>query len=145
VDNVLNCFRFGFLEDSQTTLWPDYAVVLRSLTSSRFERRVPAGRHDRVFEVVFGSNAAAARIFGVTKMQVWRWRHDRSPLPERVIRAMPDLLQNRVAEACEARQAFRDFLCEPPSGRALLVSHPIQLDDGRIVFVKRRRRVGRRA
>ena len=117
----------------------DDATVFRSVTSSRFERRVPAGRHDRVFEVVFGSNAAAARFFSVSKMQVWRWRHDRSPLPEPVIRALPDLLQKKVAEAHEAQQDFRFFLAEPPSGQSVLSSQPIQLDNGTIVFVRRRR------
>jgi hypothetical protein len=94
---------------------------------------------------VFGGDAAAARFFGVSKMTVWRWRHDRSPLPERVIRALPDLLQKAVAKAHEALQEFNFFISEPPSGQALLVSHPVQLADGRFVFVKRRRRrIGRR-
>jgi hypothetical protein len=114
------------------------------VTPSRFERRLPAGRHDLVFKVVFGSDAAAARFFGVSKMTVWRWCHDRCPLPEDAIRAMPGLLQDRVAAAHAAQAEFRNFLAEPPSGQALHISHPIQLDDGRIVFVQRRRANARR-
>lgn len=115
-----------------------------SVTSSRFERRLPAGRHDRVFDVVFGSDGRAARFFGVTRMTIWRWRHDRSPLPEFVLRVLPDLLQRKVAEAHEAQQDFRYFLAEPPRGPSISLMHPVQLDDGKIVFVKRRRASVRR-
>ena len=110
-----------------------------SITSSRFKPRLPGGRHDLVFKVVFGSYAAAARFFRVSKMTIWRWRHDRTPLPEEALRILPNLLQARVAEAHEAQQDFRYFLAEPPSGPSLLLMHPVQLDDRTIVFVKRRR------
>jgi hypothetical protein len=114
------------------------------VTSSRFERRVPAGRHDLVFRVAFGTDGHAARFFGVSRMTVWRWRHDRFPLPERVLRVLPDLLQDKVAEAHQAQQDFRYFLAEPP--KHPLSSHPVQLDDGRIIFIKRRgAKVRRRA
>ena len=116
------------------------------VTSPRFERLVPAGRHDLAFRVAFGTDGRTARFFGVTRMTVWRWRHERSPLPLFVIKALPDILQAKVAEAHEAQQDFRYFLAEPPTSQTLLSSHPIQLDDGSIVFVKRRRaNVGRRA
>jgi hypothetical protein len=114
------------------------------VTSSRFKRRLPAGRHDPVFRAVFGSYGAAARFFRVSKMTIWRWCHDRGPLPEFVIRALPNLLKDKVAEAHQAQQEFGSFLAELPSGQALLFSHPVQLDDGRIVFVKRRRANSRR-
>jgi hypothetical protein len=110
-----------------------------SVTPSRFERRVPAGRHDLAFKVAFGSDAAAARFFGVSKMTVWRWCHDRSPLPVFVLNALPKLLQERVAEAHQAKQDFRYFLVEPPNGQSLVLTRPVQLDDGTIVFVKGRR------
>jgi hypothetical protein len=64
--------------------------------------------------VVFGGDGAAARFFGVSKMSVWRWRHDRAPLPERVLKAMPELIQERVAEAHLAQTEFGYFLREPP-------------------------------
>jgi hypothetical protein len=67
-----------------------------------------------VFKVAFGSDAAAARFFRVSKMTIWRWRHDRSPLPESVSKILPDLLHAKVAEAHEAQQDFRYFLQEPP-------------------------------
>jgi len=109
------------------------------VTSRRFERRVAPGRFHSVFRLLFGGDGAAAKYFQVRKMTVWRWRHDRSPLPEYVIRALPDLLQDKVAEAHQAQQDFRYFLAEPPTGRALLFSHPIQLKDGTMTFVQRRR------
>jgi Homeodomain-like domain len=107
-----------------------------SVTSPRFERRLPVGRHDLVFRVAFGSDAAAARALGVSRMTVWRWRHDRGPLPEFLLNILPDSLQSKVAEAHEAQQEFRAFLAEGPSGQSI---HPLQLNNGTIVFVKRRR------
>ena len=59
------------------------------VTSSRFERRLPGGRHDLLFKVVFGSDGSAARYFQVSRMTVWRWRHDKAPLPKRVLEALP--------------------------------------------------------
>ena len=67
-----------------------------------------------VFRVAFGSDAAAARALRVSKMTVWRWRHDRTSLPRRVIEALPDLIQTKVAEAHEAQQELRYFLALPP-------------------------------
>ncbi len=85
-----------------------------SVTLSRFERRLPGGRHDFLFKVVFGSDATAARFFGVSKMTIWRWRHDRSPLPRHVAEALFSLVQDRVAEAHLAQTELRTFLREPP-------------------------------
>jgi hypothetical protein len=46
-------------------------------------------------------------------MTIWRWRHDRCPLPVFVLNALPALLQAKVAEAHQAQQDFRYFLAEP--------------------------------
>jgi hypothetical protein len=73
---------------------------------------VPGGRHDLIFKVVFGSDGKAARYFRVSRMTVWRWRHDRAPLPEWVVKALTHLVQCKVAEAHEAQQELRYFL--PP-------------------------------
>jgi hypothetical protein len=86
-----------------------------SVTSSRFERRLTGGQHDLLFKVVFGGNAAAARYFKVSKMQVWRWRHDRSPLPRLVADALASLVQDRVAQAHLAQTELSYFLREPPT------------------------------
>jgi hypothetical protein len=85
-----------------------------TVTSSRFERKMPGGRHDLAFKVALGSDSKVARYFKVGRMQAWRWRHDRAILPERVIKALPDLLQAKVTEAHEAQDRFRYFLREPP-------------------------------
>lgn len=84
-----------------------------SVTSSRFERRIPGGKHDLMFSVAFGSDAAAARFFRVSRMTVWRWRHDRAALPKGVLEALPDLLQTKVAEAHAAQNELRDILSLP--------------------------------
>jgi hypothetical protein len=85
-----------------------------TVTSSRFERRLPVGRHDILFRVAFGSDAAAARALRVSRMTVWRWRHDRTPLPGRVLEALPDLIQTKVVEAHLAQTELRYFLALPP-------------------------------
>jgi hypothetical protein len=85
-----------------------------SVTPSRFQRRLPGGKHDLIFKVAFGNDAAAARYPRVSRMTVWRWRHDRSPLPQLVTEILSDLLQTRVAEAHRAQQELRDILALPP-------------------------------
>jgi hypothetical protein len=84
-----------------------------SVPSSRFERRLPGGRHDLLFKVVFGRDAAAARVLRVSKMTIWRWRHNRTPLPSWVAKILTDLVQTKVAEAHQAQTVLRYFLLEP--------------------------------
>jgi len=85
-----------------------------SVTRSRFERRTLGGRHDHLFEVVFGGDGAAARFFGVSKMTVWRWRHDRAPLPPGVADLLAQIIRDRVREAHLAEKQLNDFRREPP-------------------------------
>ena len=88
-------------------------------TRSPFERRLPAGRHDQIFKVAFGSDAAAADYLKVSRMTIWRWRHEKAPLPQWVLKILPDLLQQRVAEAHLAQTEFGYFLALPaPAHRA---------------------------
>ena len=98
-------------------------VCADTVTPSRYESRLAPGRHNLVFKVLFGSDAAAARFFHVSKMTVWRWRHDRSALPEPVKQALLDLLQKVVAEAHQAQQEFRYFLLELPKPPRKLPGH----------------------
>lgn len=85
-----------------------------TVTPPRFERRLPVGRHDIFFRVAFGSDAAAARALRVSKMSIWRWRHDRAPLPSWLVEALPDLIQKKVAEAHLAQAELGYFLALPP-------------------------------
>ena len=110
----------------------------------RFQRRVAPGRHDLVFKVAFGTDGRAARFLGVSRMTIWRWRNGRCPLPVFVLNALLDLLQAKVADAHQAQQDFRYFLAEPPSGQAIWSSQPVQLKDGTMAFVQRRRGNSRR-
>jgi hypothetical protein len=84
------------------------------VTSSRFQAQLPGGKHDFLFTVVFGSDAAAARSLRVSRMTVWRWRHDRVPLPKWVANILADLIQTKVAEAHEAQQELRHYLALSP-------------------------------
>jgi len=84
------------------------------VTRSRFERRLPGGKLDLVFKVAFGSYAAAARALRVSKMTVWRWRHDLSEPPKWAADVLADLIQSKVAEAHQAQQQLRYFLFLPP-------------------------------
>jgi hypothetical protein len=86
-----------------------------SVTSSGFKARLPEGKHALAFKVAFGgSDAAAARHFRVSRMQVWRWRHDRSPLPRPVAKALYKLVHEKVCDAHAAEQELRWFLDRPP-------------------------------
>jgi hypothetical protein len=90
-----------------------------SATSSRFQRRLPAGRHNLAFKVAFGGDGKAAQAFKVSRMTIWRWRHDRAPLPKWVADILSDLVHNKVLEAHEAQDQLRNFLREPPKPRPL--------------------------
>ena len=59
-----------------------------------------------MFQVAFGSDAAAAKFLRVSRMAVWRWRHDKAPLPPWLVKILPDLLQSQVAEAHLAQTEF---------------------------------------
>jgi hypothetical protein len=84
------------------------------VTSSPFERRLPGGRLDRLFKVAFGGYAAAAQWLRVSKMTVWRWRHDRSPLPEWVMDILDDLVQIKVEQSHAAQSELRYLRSLPP-------------------------------
>jgi hypothetical protein len=75
---------------------------------------MPAGKHDLAFREAFRSYGAAARYFGVSRMTIWRWCHDRSPLPAHVVEVLPRLLQNRVVESHAAQDEWRYFQALPP-------------------------------
>jgi hypothetical protein len=97
-----------------TTPFDSHDIAFRAHNPITIRTPGPPGRHDLLFRVVFGSNAAAARYFGVSRMTVWRWRHNRAPLPQRVIEVLPDLVQAKVAEAHLAQTELGYFLREPP-------------------------------
>jgi hypothetical protein len=85
-----------------------------TVTRSPFEHRLPRGRHDLAFKVAFGSDAKVARALKRSRMTVWRWRHDRAPLPKFVSEILTDLLQRRVEEAHQAQDDLRRYRAEPP-------------------------------
>jgi hypothetical protein len=86
-----------------------------TVTSSRFERRLPSGgQHKFAIKVAFGSYGAAARALHVSRMTIWRWCHDQSPLPRHVAETLADVVQDKVLDAHAAKNHLRDFLALPP-------------------------------
>jgi hypothetical protein len=47
-------------------------------------------------------------------MTIWRWRHDRAPIPAWVTKVLSNLLQDKVEEAHAAQTRLRDILALPP-------------------------------
>jgi hypothetical protein len=47
-------------------------------------------------------------------MTIWRWRHDKAPLPDWVSKILPDLIQEKVAEAHQAQSELKYYLAQPP-------------------------------
>jgi hypothetical protein len=86
----------------------------RSVTSSRFERRALGGRHDLAFQIAFGGDGRAARSLGISRMQVWRYRHDKTPLPRGLADLLTQIIRDRVTEAHLAETQLNDFRREPP-------------------------------
>ena len=77
--------------------------------------RPPAGQHNLAFKIAFNSsNSAAARVFGVSPMTIWRWRHDRTPLPRRAAELLAELLRDKYSDVVAARDQIRLYLDRPP-------------------------------
>ena len=85
-----------------------------TVTSSRFERRLPGGQHKPAFKLAFGTYGAAARALRVSRTTIWRWCHDLSPLPRYVAEILADIIQNKILEVHAAQNHLRDFLAQPP-------------------------------
>jgi hypothetical protein len=84
------------------------------VTPSRFKARLPQGQLWHIFRVAFDSDAAAARILGVSKMTIWRWTHDRSPLPNWVAEVLEKRVHVKVRDAHAAQQGLRGYRDRPP-------------------------------
>jgi hypothetical protein len=92
-----------------------------AVTSSRFKARLPQGQLWHIFRVAFNSDAAAARFLGVSKTAIWRWCHDRSPLPDWVAKKLAEAVHQKVEAAHAAEQGLKWFLDtrRPPLPRKL--------------------------
>jgi hypothetical protein len=84
-----------------------------SPTGSRFQRKIPGGRFDPLFRVVFGGTGAAARFLRVSQMQVWRWRHS-ADLPDWVAVILTDRVQETVEVAHQVQDDLRRYHSGPP-------------------------------
>jgi hypothetical protein len=84
-----------------------------SVIPSRFQRKLPPGRHDQLFKAVFGTTGAAARYLGVSRMQIGRYRRD-AHLPDWVADVLTDLVQKTIEQAHQAQDDLRRYRSEPP-------------------------------
>jgi hypothetical protein len=85
-----------------------------TVTSTRFERRLPGGQHKLAFKVAFGTYGAAVRALHVSRTTIWRWCHDQTSLPRYVAEILDEVLQDKVGDAHAALNHVRDFLELPP-------------------------------
>jgi hypothetical protein len=83
------------------------------VTSPRFQRRLPGGRHDLAFRVAFGTTGTAASYLRVSRMTIWRWRHAHY-IPDWVAEVLTKLVHEKVAQAHDAEQGLRWYRQEPP-------------------------------
>jgi hypothetical protein len=84
-----------------------------TVTTSRFERRLPGGQHKSAFKLAFGSYGAAARMLQVSRTTIYRWAHDLTPLPRYVAEILADVVHDRVLDAHAVKNHLRDFLDQP--------------------------------
>lgn len=86
-----------------------------TVTSSRFKPRLPGKQHALAFKVAFdGSDATAARFLGASLTSIWRWRHDRSPLPRWAAEILAQRLREKRGDLIAAELHMRLFLERPP-------------------------------
>src|SRR5262249_2437402 len=84
-----------------------------TVTTSRFERRLPGGQHKPAFKLAFGSFGAAARALHVSRTTIWRWCHDLSPLLRHVAETLADIVRDKVLDAHAVQNHLRDFFALP--------------------------------
>jgi hypothetical protein len=106
--------QFLAARSAKAAIWSKMRARNGSITSSRFERRLPGGQHKPAFKLAFGSYGAAARALHVSRMTIWRWCNDLSPLPRYVGETLADVIQNKVLEVHAVQNHLRDFLVLPP-------------------------------
>ena len=88
-----------------------------SVTSSRFERRLPPGKLEPVFKTAFGTFGKAAARLGVTRQTIARWARLTPPPPRWVLEALKDPIQKNVEEAHAAQFELNILLKRPPEPR----------------------------
>ena len=93
----LQCFIFSSARSAQAAFGRQMRASDGTVTSSRFERRLPGGQHKLAFKVAFGTYGAAARALHVSRTTIWRWCHDLSPLPRYVAEILADIVQDKVS------------------------------------------------
>jgi hypothetical protein len=109
----LRCPICSSARSAQAAIWSEMRAKDGTVTTSRFERRLPGGQHKSAFKLAFGTFGAAARSLGVCRTTIYRWSHDLTPLPRSVGETLADVIQNKVLEVQAAKNHLRDFLALP--------------------------------
>jgi hypothetical protein len=86
----------------------------KTVTSSRFERRLPPGKLEPVFKAAFGTFGKAAVHFGVSRQTITRWARLAPPPPRWVLDALKGPVQKKVEEAHAAQFELNLLLKQPP-------------------------------
>jgi len=90
------------------------APCSRTVTSSRFERRLPPGKLEQVFKMAFGTFGKAAVRLHVTPQTIARWARLSPPPPAWVLDALKDPIQRTVTAAHAAQFELNLLLQQPP-------------------------------
>jgi hypothetical protein len=85
-----------------------------SVTSPRFERRLPLGRLEPIFKAAFGTFGKAAAHLGVTRQTIAHWARLAPPPPGWVLEALKGPVQKKVEEAHAAQFELNLLLKQPP-------------------------------
>jgi hypothetical protein len=86
----------------------------KTVTPSRFERRLPPGELEAAFKFAFGSFGKAGAYFHVTRQTIARWARLSPFPPPHVLDVLKDIIQQRMSAANDARNELNLLLQRPP-------------------------------
>src|SRR5262245_2116098 len=100
--------------DSQPCAGAAVCSCTKTVTSTRFERRLPPGRLEPVFREAFGTFGKAACRLRVTRQTIARWARLTPPPPRWVLDELKDIIQKRVEAVHFAQNELKYYMAEPP-------------------------------
>jgi hypothetical protein len=86
----------------------------KTVTPSRFERRLPPGELEATFKFVFGTFGKAAVHFHVSRQTIVRWARLSPFPPPHVMDILNDRFQKKMSDAGDIRNEFNLIRQRPP-------------------------------